>query len=120
MFEELKKSIDKGLDFAFMNAEKLAQAAKDLAKENKLTKEEAKKLYEHLLKKSEETKKTMEADLQVLIKNTLKKMNVPAQDDLKKLEERIKKLESGKKAPIKAKPAPKVVKSAKPKPPKAK
>jgi polyhydroxyalkanoate synthesis regulator phasin len=108
MFEDLKKTIDKGLDIAFMNAEKLAQAAKDLAKENKLTKEEAKKLYDYLVKKSEEAKKTVEDDLQVLVKNTLKKMNVSTKDDLKKLEDRIKKLESAKKAPVKAKPAPKV------------
>ena len=113
MFEDLKKTIDKGLDVAFMNAEKLAQAAKDLAKENKLNKEEAKKLYDYLVKKSEEAKKTVETEVQVIIKTTLKKMNVPTQDDLKKLEDRIKKLESGKKAPVKAKPAPKVVKSPK-------
>jgi polyhydroxyalkanoate synthesis regulator phasin len=107
MFEDLKKTIDKGLDIAFMNAEKLAQAAKDLAKENKLTKEEAKKLYDYLVKKSEEAKKTVEDDLQVLVKNTLKKMNVSTKDDLKKLEDRIKKLESAKKTTVKAKPAPK-------------
>ena len=82
MFEDLKKSIDKGLDYAFMNAEKLAQAAKDLAKEHKLTKEEAKKLYDYLLAKSEETKKTVEADLNELVKNTMKKMNIPTQDDI--------------------------------------
>lgn len=111
MFEELKKSIDKGLDFAFMNAEKLAQAAKDLAKENKLNKEEAKKLYDYLVKKSEEAKKTVEDDLQILVKTTLKKMNVPTQDDLKQLENRIKKLEQVKKTPVKAKPASKVGKS---------
>lgn len=115
MFEELKKSIDKGIDYAFMNAEKLAQAAKDLAKENKLTKEEAKKLYEYLLKKSEETKKTLEADLHVLVQNTLKKMNIPSQEEMRKLEERIKKLEGAKKTTVKAKPAPQVVKASKPK-----
>jgi polyhydroxyalkanoate synthesis regulator phasin len=113
MFEDLKKSIDKGIDFAFMNAEKLAQAAKDLAKENKLTKEEAKKLYEYLVKKSEDAKKNVEDDLQTLVKNTLKKMNIPSQDDLKKLEDRIKKLESAKKAPVKTKPAAKVAASPK-------
>lgn len=112
MFEDLKKTIDKGLDIAFMNAEKLAQAAKDLAKENKLTKEEAKKLYDYLIKKSEEAKKTVEDDLQVLVKSTLKKMNVTTQDDLKKLEDRIKKLESGGQTPLKAK-SPKVVQSPK-------
>jgi polyhydroxyalkanoate synthesis regulator phasin len=113
MFEDLKKTIDKGLDIAFLNAEKLAQAAKDLAKENKLNKEEAKKLYDYLLQKSEEAKKTVEDDVQVLIKKTMKKMNIPSQEDLKKLEDRIKKLEGGKKSPAKAKTVPKVVKSPK-------
>jgi len=113
MFEDLKKTIDKGLDIAFMNAEKLAQSAKDLAKENKLSKEEAKKLYDYLVKKSEETKKTLEEDLQVLVKNTMKKMNIPSKDDLSKLEDRIKKLELGKKSPVKRKPAPTPVKKLK-------
>ena len=109
MFEDLKKSIDKGLDYAFMNAEKLAQSAKELATENKLTKEEAKKLYDHLLEKSAEAKKTVEAELQVLMKNTMKKMDIPSQEDIQKLEARIKQLESGKKPAAKAKPAAKVV-----------
>ena len=60
MFEELKKSIDKGLDYAFMTTDKLAKAAKEMAKENNLTKEEAKKLLDLLVKKSEETRKTLE------------------------------------------------------------
>jgi polyhydroxyalkanoate synthesis regulator phasin len=113
MFEDLRKSIDKGLDFAFMNAEKLAQAAKDLAKENKLTKEEAKKLYDHLLKRSEEARKNMETELQLMLKNALKKMNLPSGEEVKKLEERIRKLESAKKTPVKPKPVPKAMKPKK-------
>ncbi len=50
MLEDLKKTIDKGIDFAFAKKDQLTKAAQDLAKENKLTKEEAKKLYDHLLK----------------------------------------------------------------------
>jgi len=107
MFEELKKSIDKGLDYAFMTTDKLTKAAKDLAKENNLTKEEAKKLLDHLVKKSEETRKTLEVNFQELVKTTLNKMNIPSKEELKKLEDRIKKLEA-KKVPIK--PARKPVK----------
>ena len=107
MFEELKKSIDKGVDYAFMNAEKLAQAAKELANENKLTKEEAKKLYEHLLAKSDEAKKTIESDLQQVVKNILKKMDIPTKEEMKKLELRLEKLEKAKKTPVKSKIAPK-------------
>jgi len=100
MFEELKKSIDKGIEYAFMTTEKLTKAAKELAKENNLTKEEAKKLLDLLVKKSEETKKTLEVNFQELVKTTLHKMNVPTKEEIRKLEERIKKLEA-KKVPVK-------------------
>jgi polyhydroxyalkanoate synthesis regulator phasin len=105
MFEELKKSIEKGLDYAFMTSDKLAKAAKDLAKENNLTKEEAKKLFDMLVKKSEETKKNLEDNFQELVKTTLRKMNIPTKEEIKKLEDRIKKLEA-KKVPVKPKRAP--------------
>lgn len=105
MFEELKKSIEKGLDYAFMTSDKLAKAAKDLAKENNLTKEEAKKLLDILVKRSEETKKTLEDNFQELVKTTLRKMNIPTKEEIKKLEDRIKKLEA-KKVPVKPKRAP--------------
>ncbi|MEI6681567.1 MAG: hypothetical protein WCO44_03005 [Bacteroidota bacterium] len=111
MFEDLKKSIDKGLDYAFMNAEKLAQSAKELAQEHKLNKEEAKKLFDYLQTKSEETKKSVEAELQVLVKNVMKKMEIPLQEDITRLEERIRELEGARKKTTKAKPAPKEAKT---------
>ena len=67
MLEELKKSIDKGLDYAALTRDKITQAAKEMAKDNKLNKEEAKKLMDHWLKKSEEARKTIEADIQQLV-----------------------------------------------------
>jgi polyhydroxyalkanoate synthesis regulator phasin len=110
MFEELKKSIDKGLEYAFMTSDKLTKAAKELAKENNLTREEAKKLLDVLVKKSEETKKVLEDNFQELVKTTLKKMNIPTKEEIKKLEDRIKKLEAPKKPVAKAKP--KVIKKS--------
>ncbi|MEI7490782.1 MAG: phasin family protein [Bacteroidota bacterium] len=111
MFEELKKSIEKGLDYAFMTTDKLTKAAKEMAKENNLTKEEAKKLLDLLVKKSEETKKNLEVNFQELVQTTLHKMNVPTKEEIKKLEDRIKKLEGAKKKPA-AKAKPKIVKKA--------
>lgn len=106
MLDELKKTIDKGIDFAFAKKEQLTKAAQDLAKENKLTKEEAKKLYDHLLKKSDEARKTFEEELQGFIQTSMKKMSIPTAADMKKLEERIKKLETAGKRPVKAKAKP--------------
>lgn len=117
MFEDLKKSIDKGVDIAFMNAEKLAQAAKDLAKEHKLNKEEAKKLVDYLAERSQEARKTIETEVQEAVRSALKKMDVVMQADLKKLEARVKKLEAAGKAktPVKPKAAAAPAKAAKPK-----
>jgi polyhydroxyalkanoate synthesis regulator phasin len=106
MLDDLKKTIDKGIDFAFAKKDQLTKAAQELAKENKLTKEEAKKLYDHLLKKSDEARKTLEEDLHEFVQNSLKKMNIPTAADMKKLEDRIKKLESTGKTPVKAKAKP--------------
>ena len=101
MFEDLKKTLDKGIEYAFMTTDKLTKAAKDMAKENNLTKEEAKKLLDHLLKKSEETKKVLEDNFHELVQASLKKMNIPTKEELRKLEDRIKKLET-KKVPAKS------------------
>jgi len=57
MFEELKKSIDKGLEYAFMTTDKLTKAAREMAKENNLTKEEAKKLLDHLVRNPKKQKR---------------------------------------------------------------
>ncbi len=113
MLDEIKKTIDKGIEYATMTRDKITQAAKDLANENKLNKEEAKKLLDHLLKKSEEARKNLEADFLQLVQTTLKKMEVPTQKEIRLLEARIKKLESFHKTPAKAKAAPKVAKNVK-------
>lgn len=112
MFENLKETLEKGIDYAFMTSEKIAKAAKELAKENNLTKEEAKKLIDFLQKKSEETRQNLEKTLQDLLKASLKKMEIPTREEIQKLENRISKLE-GKKKPAAAKK--KVVPKTKPK-----
>jgi polyhydroxyalkanoate synthesis regulator phasin len=105
MLESWKEKIDKGVDYAFMTSEKVAKAARDFAKEHDLTKEEAKKAMDYFIKKSDETRKNLEANVQELVRVALEKLNAPVRADMKKLEERIKKLESGKKSPVRAKVA---------------
>jgi len=107
MLESLKKTIDKGVEYAFMTTDKLAKAAMELAKENNLTKEEAQKLLNHLKKRSDETRKNLEVNFQELVQSTMKKMNIPSKEEMKKLEDRIKTLESFHKTPVKLKAKPK-------------
>ena len=112
MFEELKKTLDKGMDYAFMTKDKIEKAIKDFAKENNLNKEEAKKLFDQVVKKSEETRNYIEERAVELQKATIAKMKLVTMEDYKKLEERIKKLESFHKSaskPRKKIPAEKIV-----------
>jgi polyhydroxyalkanoate synthesis regulator phasin len=108
MFENLKQAFDKGVEFAFSTTEKVEKAAIEFAKENNLNKEEAKKLINHWVKKSEEMKKTLEKQIAELQKTTITKMNLVTMEDYKVLEARINKLEGKGEKPIKAKPVKKV------------
>ena len=115
MLDNLKETLDKGIDYAFMTTEKITKAAKEMAKENNLTKEEGKKLLDYLQKKSGETRKMVENSVQDFVKGSLKKMDIPTKADMRKLETRIKELEAAnKRATVKAK------KKAAPKKPAAK
>ena len=107
MFEELKKTLDKGMDYAFMTKDKIEKAVKEFAKENNLTKEEAKRLIDQIAKKSEETRNYIEERAVELQKTAIAKMNLVTKEEYKKLEDRIKKLESYHKTP--AKPKKKIV-----------
>ena len=99
MFEDLKKTFDKGMDYAFSTKEKIEKAVKDFAAENNLNKEEAKKLLDQVVKKSEETRKTIEEKIFDLQRAAVAKMNLVTREDYRKLEERIIKLEGGRKRP---------------------
>jgi polyhydroxyalkanoate synthesis regulator phasin len=103
MFEQLKKSFDKGVEFAFMTKDKIQQSVKEIAKENNLNKEEAKKLLDQLLKKSEEVRSNLEVRIAEMQKAAIDKMNLVTREDYKKLEERIKKLEGTRKVPARVK-----------------
>ena len=112
MFEELKKTLDKGMDYAFMTKDKIEKAVKEFASENNLTKEEAKKLIDQIVKKSEETRDYLEERAAELQKTTIAKMNLVTKEDYRKLEDRLKKLEAYHKTPAKPKkkiPAEKIV-----------
>ena len=101
MFEELKKTIDKGIEFAFMTKDKIQQSVKEIAKDNNLTKEEAKKLFDQLVKKSEEAKKNLEEKIVEVQKAAITKMSLVTKAEYQVLEDRIKKLEALLKTPAK-------------------
>lgn len=97
MLEIIKKTILLSIGLASLTKEKIEDLAKEISKNSKLTEEEGKKLFDDLLKKSEEAKSNLEKQVNELIKNALKKVDIPSHEDFQKLKKRIKKLEESKK-----------------------
>ena len=108
MFENLKGAFDKGVEYAFATSEKIEKAAIQFAKDNNLNKEEAKKLLDQWIKKSEEMKVALEKQITNLQKTAIQKMDLVTKSDYKALEARVKKLEGKTVRPArKAKPVKK-------------
>ena len=93
MLDIARKTILLGIGLAAMTRDKIEEAAKKIAEEDNLTKEEGRKLAEDLLKQSDEARKNLKDDVEKFVDKTLEKLNSPSRKDLQKLEERIKKLE---------------------------
>jgi polyhydroxyalkanoate synthesis regulator phasin len=93
MFEQIKKTFDRSIEIAFSTKDKIQASVQELAKENNLTKEEAKKLLDQFLKKSDEVKKSLEEKIVELQKGAMEKMNLVSKKELSILEARIIKLE---------------------------
>ena len=92
MFDLLKKTMLTGVGLAGLTKDKIEKLARELAKKGKLSEEEGKKLVDDLSKKSEKARKDLEAQIEKVVKNTMKKMNLATREDILKLTERIKKL----------------------------
>jgi polyhydroxyalkanoate synthesis regulator phasin len=75
-----------------MTKERLEKLARELAEEEKLTEEEGKKLMDELIKKSEKARKDLESQIEKLVLETLKRLNIPSRQDYLKLEKEIAKL----------------------------
>ena len=94
MLDLLKKTLLTGIGIAALTKEKVEEVAKKIAKESKLSEKEGKKLVKDLLEKSDEARKNLEKQVDELVKNALKKLNIPTQENLQKLENKIRKLEN--------------------------
>ena len=100
MFDIIKKTMLSGLEVASLTKEKVGKLSKELVEKGKLTKNEGKKLFSELLKKSADAKKGLNKQIEVTIKNTLKKMNIATKDDIMNLEKKLKALKDVKKKKV--------------------
>ncbi|MCK4303618.1 MAG: phasin family protein [Candidatus Eisenbacteria sp.] len=93
MFELIKKTMLTGVGLACLTKEKVEELAKTIQQQANLSENEGKKLADDLLKKADESRKSLEERIERSIEERLKKMNLASQDDVGKLVERLEKLE---------------------------
>ena len=94
MFDLIKRAMLTGVGLAAMTKDKIKELAKELAEKEKLTEKEGKELVDDLLKKSEKAKKDLEGQVERVVKDTMKKMNLVSAEELSNLTKRVKKLET--------------------------
>jgi polyhydroxyalkanoate synthesis regulator phasin len=93
MLDLMKKSIYAGIGLAVMTRERIEEAGKRIANETKMSESEGRRFVDELLKKSEETRASLEKMIQEKVDATLKKMNIPTRKEVSELENRVRKLE---------------------------
>lgn len=93
MFDIIKKVMLTGVGLAAMTKDKVEELAGDLVKKGKLSEKDGRELVDDLLEKSEKAKKDLEKDIEKVVKNTMKKMNLARAEDLSNLTKQVEKLE---------------------------
>jgi polyhydroxyalkanoate synthesis regulator phasin len=96
MVELIKKTLLAGVGLAFMTKDKAEEAAKKIVEEAKIAEGEGKKFVNELIKKSEEARVSVEKIVNNAVQTTLAKLDLPSKEEIKRLEARIKELESRK------------------------
>ena len=97
MMDYLKKTMFTGIGMALLTKEKIEEMGRDLIAKGAIPEQEGKDFIEEALVKSREAKESLKEQIEKIIRDTLKKMNVVTEDELKDLKARIAKLEKAEK-----------------------
>ena len=98
MFEIFKKSLFAGLGLAVVTKTKLESVLEKLVEEGKMSRDEAEKMGQDLLESGEKQWTDFETRLQETVKGFLKNMDISKASDMKKLEKKVKALDTRLKA----------------------
>ncbi len=92
MSDLITKTILTGLGLVSLTKEKAEELVKDLIKEGKVSESEGSKFVKKLLEKAEDSKKTIEKQMEKIVYDVLKKLNVPSRKDIIRLNSKIEEL----------------------------
>ncbi|MCB2181415.1 MAG: hypothetical protein KQH63_05285 [Desulfobulbaceae bacterium] len=89
MIDLLKNAFYTGLGAAELTKEKIEELAKELAEKGKLSESEMKKFVDDALSKSEERKEQLKNQLEQIVEDTIKKMNLVSRTEFDALEKKL-------------------------------
>ena len=129
MIEQLKKALTTGVGLALKTWAEVEVAGKEMIKKAQLSEKDAGQLLKNLKESYEKTQEKMEVQVNRLVKDVIKKVDIATSDDVKSLRREIQDLRKDlkaakavkaprarKAAPAKATSAPKVKLASKGKP----
>ena len=93
MSEILDKAVKASLGAASLSIEKIKEAVEKLEKRGEITKEQGKSFIAELISRGEKEWPELQSKISEAVKKALEKSPVVTKGDLKKLEERVAKLE---------------------------
>lgn len=90
----IHKGITIGLGLAMMSKEQVEKIVAELAEKGEIPVQESKNLVNELMDKGEKQQQLFEAQLREKIKEILADLEIVTQDELRQLEERVRRLEN--------------------------
>ena len=94
MFDAINKAFLTGVGLMVMAEEKVDQFAEELVEKGKLSKTEARKLAESMLKKSAKARKDLQSQVGKWVEESLDKVPLSSKKEVDQLKARIAKLEA--------------------------
>ncbi|GAB6172616.1 ATP synthase subunit B [Paradesulfitobacterium aromaticivorans] len=93
MKDLLKKGLALGLGVAVASKEQIEKVVDDLVKKGEVSASESKELVNELIVKGEEGQKELQRVIREQFNKLLTELNIPTKEEIKRLEERLAKLE---------------------------
>jgi polyhydroxyalkanoate synthesis regulator phasin len=93
MIDLIKKSFLTGVGLAAMTKDKVEEVAREIAKTAKLSSDKGQAFVDEAVARAETARKDLEAAVQRVVNESLKKTDLPTREDIAALSARIERLE---------------------------
>jgi polyhydroxyalkanoate synthesis regulator phasin len=93
MIELMKKTLLAGVGLTLMTKDKVEEVAREMVKNAQMSRDKGEEFVKEAVARAQKGREDLEATVQRIVKETLKKTNLPTRDDVAELAARIERLE---------------------------